>query len=193
MIIFHVFLRITALLQTPRPHPEGSMTGIMKAWTLDHEVSGRYEHCLRTSDCSWDYPRRQWPGVKTRRCGLCQCSVLGKTDQRKFCSLQLGIKAGLRVDSAPQSNRGCRSPNPLHEISCSVFILVARSRTIRATLWQVSAVARGIFSCGMQTVNSGTWDLVPWSGMEPRAPALGVRSLSHWTTREVHYSSFFAV
>ena len=52
MIIFHVFLRITALLQTPRPDPEGSMTGIMKAWTLDHGVGGRYEHCLRTSDCS---------------------------------------------------------------------------------------------------------------------------------------------
>ena len=90
------------------------------------------------------------------------------------------------MDSAPQSNRGCRSPDPLHEISCSVFILVARSRTIRATLWQVSVVAHGIFSCGMQTVNSGMWDLVPWSGMEPRAPALGAPSLSHWTTREVH-------
>ena len=33
MIIFHVFLRIIALLQTPRPDPEGSVTGIMKAWT----------------------------------------------------------------------------------------------------------------------------------------------------------------
>ena len=54
------------------------------------------------ADCSQDYPRREWPGVKTRRSGLCQCSVLGKIDQRKLCSLQLGIKAGLRVDSAPQ-------------------------------------------------------------------------------------------
>ena len=33
-------------------------------------------------------------------------------------------------------------------------------------------------SCGM-------WDLVPWPGIEPRPPALGVWSLSHWTTREV--------
>ena len=30
------------------------------------------------------------------------------------------------------------------------------------------------------------WDLVPRSGMEPRSLALGARSLSHWTTREVH-------
>ena len=133
MIIFHVFLRIIALLQTPRPDPKGSMTGVMKAWTLEHGVGVGYEHCLRASDCSWDYPRREWPGVKTRRCGLCQCSVLGKTVQRKFCSLQLGIKAGLRVDSAPQSSRRCRSPDPLHQSSWSVFILIARSRTIRAT------------------------------------------------------------
>ena len=29
------------------------------------------------------------------------------------------------------------------------------------------------------------WDLVPWAGMDPKLPALGARSLSHWTTREV--------
>ena len=33
-------------------------------------------------------------------------------------------------------------------------------------------------SCGMQ-------DLVPWPGIEPGPPALGVRNLSHWTTRGV--------
>ena len=44
MIIFHVFLRIIALLQTPGPDPEESMTGIMKAWTLEHWVSVRFEH-----------------------------------------------------------------------------------------------------------------------------------------------------
>ena len=34
------------------------------------------------------------------------------------------------------------------------------------------------FSCGL-------WDLVSWPGLESRPPALGVQSLSHWTTREV--------
>ena len=28
-------------------------------------------------------------------------------------------------------------------------------------------------------------DLVPWPGIEPGAPALGARSLTHWTTKEV--------
>ena len=37
----------------------------------------------------------------------------------------------------------------------------------------------------MQTVRRCRWDLVPWPGIEPRAPALGAPSLSHWLTRRV--------
>ena len=37
----------------------------------------------------------------------------------------------------------------------------------------------------MRTLSCGRWDLVPWPGIEPRPPALGVWSFSHWTTREV--------
>ena len=29
------------------------------------------------------------------------------------------------------------------------------------------------------------WDLIPRPGIEPRPPALGARSLTYWTTREV--------
>ena len=29
------------------------------------------------------------------------------------------------------------------------------------------------------------WDLVPQPGIEPRPPALGAHSLSHWTAKEV--------
>ena len=46
----------------------------------------------------------------------------------------------------------------------------------------------GIFSCGMWTLSCGMWDLVPQPGMEPRPPALGARSLSHWITRGVPQS-----
>ena len=35
MIIFHVFLRIIAFLQTPVPDPEGRMTGNIKVSTLE--------------------------------------------------------------------------------------------------------------------------------------------------------------
>ena len=43
---------------------------------------------------------------------------------------------------------------------------------------RIFPVAPGLSSCGM-------WNLVSWPGIEPRPPALGAWSLSHWTTREV--------
>ena len=36
------------------------------------------------------------------------------------------------------------------------------------------------------------WDLVPWPEIEPRPTALGVHSLSHWTTREVAVIAFWS-
>ena len=47
----------------------------------------------------------------------------------------------------------------------------------------VPVVTYVISSCCM-------WDLVPRPGMEPGPLALGVQSLSHWTTREVPHLSF---
>ena len=32
------------------------------------------------------------------------------------------------------------------------------------------------------TLSCGVWDLVPWSGIELGPPALGIQSVSHWTT-----------
>ena len=40
-------------------------------------------------------------------------------------------------------------------------------------------------SCSMRTLSHAMWDLVPWPGIEPGPPTLGVPSLSHWTTMEV--------
>ena len=40
-------------------------------------------------------------------------------------------------------------------------------------------------SCSMWTLSCGTWDLVPWPGIEPMCAALRAWSLSHWTIREV--------
>ena len=51
-------------------------------------------------------------------------------------------------------------------------------------LW-VLVVARRIFSCGVRTLSLNMWDLVPRAGIKPTPTALGVQSLSHWTTREL--------
>ena len=34
----------------------------------------------------------------------------------------------------------------------------------------------------MQTLSCSMWDLVPWPGIEPGPPALGMWSLNHWIT-----------
>ena len=56
-------------------------------------------------------------------------------------------------------------------------------------LWRAGflAVACRIFSCGMWTFCCGLWELVPPPGIKPEPPALGTRSLSHWTTREIQF------
>ena len=48
-------------------------------------------------------------------------------------------------------------------------------------LHQVLVAAGGAFSLDVCSM----CDLVPWPGIEPRPPALGAWSLSHWTTGEV--------
>ena len=59
--------------------------------------------------------------------------------------------------------------------SFMVICLAALGLKLQYLGSSVFIVACRIFSCGM-------WDLVPWPRIEPRPPALGARSLSHWTT-----------
>ena len=56
----------------------------------------------------------------------------------------------------------------------------------------VFVVARGIFNfhCSSGIFTHSTWDLVPLAGIKPGPPALGLQSLSHWTTREVPVGIF---
>ena len=47
-------------------------------------------------------------------------------------------------------------------------------------------MACGLLSCAMRTLTCGMHeDLVPRPGIEPGLSALGTRSLTRWTTREV--------
>ena len=68
------------------------------------------------------------------------------------------------------------------QMSKHVFCLIFINLLIQWHRVLVSAL--GIFSCCMQTLSCNLWDLVLPPGIEPRLTALGVRSLSHWTTRE---------
>ena len=48
------FLKIIALLQTPRPEPKGSMSGIMKTWTLEHQPVPGMNGAYALANCSRD-------------------------------------------------------------------------------------------------------------------------------------------
>lgn len=59
-------------------------------------------------------------------------------------------------------------------------------------LHRVSVTAEcGISSCSIRAPSCSLWDPVPWPWMEPRPPALGVRSLNHWTTGKSHGDDFW--
>ena len=51
--------------------------------------------------------------------------------------------------------------------------------------WHTIHIRSFFFFFGCVGLPGATWDLVPWSGIEPRPPELRAQSLSHWTTREV--------
>ena len=60
-------------------------------------------------------------------------------------------------------------------MACGIFVAACR----------IFTAACGIFfSCGTQ-------DLVPWPGIKPGPPVLGVHSLNHWTTGEVPVLTFY--
>ena len=73
---------------------------------------------------------------------------------------------------------------------CLAFIYLAVPDLVASCgTWDLFLVAACrifcCFHCDMQTLNCGMWNLVPWAGIEPRTPELGVQGLSHWTAREV--------
>ena len=63
-------------------------------------------------------------------------------------------------------------------IYLAVLSLTGSSQDLPCPCWIFSFGVWDFFSCGMG-------NLVPQPGMEPRPPALGTWSLSHWTAREV--------
>ena len=69
-----------------------------------------------------------------------------------------------------------------------IFVFICLFGCTRSQLWHAGSSilvgASRIFSCTM-------CNLVPPPGIEPGFPALGVQSLSHWTTREVLGGHYF--
>ena len=71
-----------------------------------------------------------------------------------------------------------------HELLLSILEFLKNGLGFLLLLIFMYLTAPGL-SCGM-------WDLVPCPGIKPEFPALGVQSLSHWTTREVPQIPFYS-
>ena len=70
---------------------------------------------------------------------------------------------------------GCTGSS-LQHLETSIFVMACR-----------------IFSCSIWTLSCSRWDLVPWPGINPGPPALGMWSFSLRTIREVPLSPFLPV
>ena len=93
--------------------------------------------------------------------------------------------------------------SPLFKKICIYLFGCALVVALRSLIFFVCVcVVFGMFSCSMwdlfffflvtvyRILSYGIWDLVPWSEIEPRPPALGFQSLHHWTNREVPVDPF---
>ena len=138
-----------------------------KNWHLSHITHGR---CIARINLIKSY---SWTDLCCRTYRL---NHIYPNVSRTFWKLR-------KKSKAKQTKKFQSRPGIFYIVIISTFIYYFLNLLI--WLCQVLAIAHGIFdlSCGM-------WDLVPWSGMEPGAPALGELCLKHWTTREVPISTF---
>ena len=68
----------------------------------------------------------------------------------------------------------------------SIFHLRCSMRNLY--LWHVETVVmpcENSLVVAWELFDWSMWNIVPWSGLEPRSPPLRLRSLSHWTIKEV--------
>ena len=135
----------------------------MTPWTVAHQVTPWTAHL-----CPWDSPGKN-TGVGSHF--LLQGILPTQRSNPHLLHLQ-----HWQADSLPLSH--LKSPLLLrHFLKKKIYVFTW-------LFWVLVAACR-IFSHSMLTLSWGMWDLVPWPGITPRPPALGLRGLSHWTPREV--------
>lgn len=71
-----------------------------------------------------------------------------------------------------------------------LFYILSLKIYLFTWLHRVLVTAFEVCSWSTWTLSCRMWDVVPWPGIEPRPPALGLQSLSHWTTRKILYFLF---
>ena len=72
-----------------------------------------------------------------------------------------------------------------------IYLFILAAPGLSSSMWdlQLRHADFLVVACEL-LVAAHMWDLVPGPGIEPRPPALGARSLTHWTMREVPIIGF---
>ena len=66
-----------------------------------------------------------------------------------------------------------------------IYLFILATLDLSYSTWDHRCSMKTLSCCMWTLVVACMWDLVTRPGIEPRPPALGARSLTHWTTREV--------
>ena len=113
--------------------------------------------------------------------------LLPKKDTKSKFTIIPSLEEFYDHDEVSETACACMNSH-YHKLSFYIYIYTHTHTHTHLFIWLcwVLAVACGSFSCG-------TWDVVPWTGIEPRPHALGARSLSHWTIREIPQTFLFSI
>ena len=122
--------------------------------------------------------------------------VGGETTLKSSFEFSLNLKSKLSALEAVTFYNSGHTHIPTKMMSSNIFysilshfILLAYLLDCARSWLQHGGPSTFIEPCRMFSFS--TWDPVPRPGIEPRPPALGAQSLSHWTTREVAYPLLF--
>ena len=156
-------------------------------WHMKHTIGRSIKRQMLRVKAKWNWPYMEncWLGdsyIESESVGHSLCDPM---DYSTPGSSVLGISQARILDWVTISFfRGSSRPKDQSWVSC----IAGRFFTVRANgflkYFQYLFILC-IWLCAIFSLRCGMWDLVPWPGIQPRPPALGVQSPSHWTTSEV--------
>jgi len=138
------------------------------------------------STLAWKIPWTEEPGGlqsmgSLSRTWLKWLSSNSSTIRDQYCHFPIAISNKINKNNSP------RIIFIYFIFNIYLFYLAVLGLSCTMQDLRFSLLHGGSFGCRMWTPNCSMQDLVPWPGIKLRLPALGMWSLSHWTTREVTY------
>ena len=143
-------------------------------------LSGDWLSLINPEEKSWDTRHLADSKENVLLTGFCSVwGLLMKGQGRRWIMAPKSPKNCLSVWACTYTSLTCKEHNQCQPEGNLIFYL-------KHFIFIYLAVP--VLSCSMWTLTCGMWDLVLWPGIEPKPPALGDWSLSHWI--KSHKGSF---